>query len=154
MATTPNASGTRRAPAARRERIGPHRSPVTRRREEGAGASSLNLVGGIWLIVSPWILGFADDDPIWSDVAFGGAIALLAFLRIAGAYRESWLSWLNALLGAWVFVTGFWIYDTAAGGWNSVIAGAIVILLGVWSAAASEGQPVTPRAQVPPEDRL
>jgi hypothetical protein len=42
----------------------------------------LNLIAGLWLIVSPWMLGFQDGDAMTIDVAIGIAVAALAAFEI------------------------------------------------------------------------
>jgi hypothetical protein len=121
------------------------RPPTPGWRDQVAAASTLNLIAGIWLIIAPWVLGYSGEDPRWNDVVFGAIVALFALIRISGAYRESWLSWLNALIGVWIFIAAFTIdYSTAAMS-NDIIVGAIVFLLGLWSASASETAPAPRR---------
>jgi hypothetical protein len=42
----------------------------------------LNLVAGLWLIVSPWALDFGDGNAITIDVAIGLTVAVLAAFEI------------------------------------------------------------------------
>jgi hypothetical protein len=42
----------------------------------------LNLIAGLWLIVSPWLLGFQDGDAMIIDVAIGTIVALLAAFEV------------------------------------------------------------------------
>jgi hypothetical protein len=99
-------------------------------------ASGLNVLAGIWLIIAPFVLGYGSGDPIWNDVVFGAIVAFFALIRIAGAYRAEWLSWLNALIGAWVFASAFWLDSSGRAQWNDIILGAIVFVLGLISATA------------------
>ena len=90
---------------------------MTRRRN---GLSGINSVLGIWLIISPFILGFAGNSVAeWNDIASGVAVALLA---LGGA------SWVNVFMGIWLiispFVLGFAGEPTLL--WNNVILGALV----------------------------
>lgn len=104
-------------------------------------ASGLNALAGLWLIVAPWVLGFSADagGGVWNAVIVGVIIAVLAAARFFGAYGAAWMSWVNALLGAWVVISP-WVFGysgNAARLWNSIIVGLLVIVLGVWSASAS-----------------
>jgi hypothetical protein len=106
------------------------RTPVT-------WASGLNIIAGLWLIASPWVLHFSDVSSYRNnDVIFGVVVAALAAIRIAGAHEVSALSWINAVVGIWLFISAF-----ALGGraepmpfWNNIVLGVIVFLLGVTSA--------------------
>ena len=71
-------------------------------------------------------------------MACGIVIGLLAVARATGAFRAVWLSWINALIGAWLFVAAFTIDHSMASGWNDAVVGVVVILLAVGSAAATE----------------
>jgi hypothetical protein len=96
--------------------------------------SGLNLLAGIWLIIAPWVLGYSSSDPRWNDVVFGIIVGVLALVRMSGAYRAEWLSWINALIGVWLFVAAFTIDQTRVAAWNDIILGIIVFLLAVGSA--------------------
>lgn len=122
---------------------GPSRGPAPRDpagrpalQHEVAGAAGLNLLAGIWLIISPWVLGYTSDDATWNPVVFGAIVAVLALVRLAGAYRASWLSWINAAIGVWLFVSAYWLADSATASWNVGVLGVIVFVLGVIGATA------------------
>jgi SPW repeat len=101
-------------------------------------ASGLNVLAGIWLIIAPFVLGYSNGDPYWNDIVFGAIVAVLALAKAAGAYRATWLSWLNVVIGAWIFASAFWLDNTSNAGTNDVILGAIVFILGLVSATASD----------------
>jgi len=42
----------------------------------------LNLVVGLWLIASPWLLGFQDSNAMAVDVSIGAVVAILAALEV------------------------------------------------------------------------
>jgi hypothetical protein len=103
-----------------------------------AAVSGLNVLAGIWLIIAPFVLGYGGGDPYWNDIVFGAITAAIAFARFAGAYRESQLSWTGALIGIWIFVSAFWLDHTGTAGINDIILGAIVFVLAVASATATD----------------
>ena len=43
----------------------------------------LNLVAGLWLVVSPWLFGFQNSDAMTLHVVIGGIVAALASLEVA-----------------------------------------------------------------------
>jgi hypothetical protein len=48
-----------------------------------------NLTVGIWLIISPWILGFTDQPALlWNSVAIGLAVSVLSSLALPIARRR------------------------------------------------------------------
>lgn len=45
----------------------------------------LEVILGIWILISPWILGFSSLAPaLWSSVIGGAAVALLGLWGIFG----------------------------------------------------------------------
>jgi hypothetical protein len=105
------------------------------------GAAGLNVLAGIWLIIAPFVLGYSGGDPYWNDIVFGAIVVALAGTRLLGAYRQAWMSWLNMLIGAWLFASAFWLDQTATAGWNDVILGIIVFALGLIAATATAERP-------------
>jgi hypothetical protein len=103
-----------------------------------AAASGLNVLAGIWLIIAPLLLGYGGGDPYWNDIVFGAITGVIALLRLAGAYRATLLSLINALIGVWIFVSAFWLDDTGTASANDVILGAIVFALALAGATASD----------------
>jgi hypothetical protein len=106
-------------------------------------ASALNILAGIWLIIAPFVLGYSDGDPYWNNIVFGAIVALLAAGRIAGAPRAAALSWINALIGVWLFVSAFWLDNTNPAQTNDVIMGIVVFALAWVSGNATLNAPTT-----------
>ena len=103
-------------------------------------ASGLNIIAGLWLIISSWVLGFSGLMPMRNnDVIFGIVVAILAAIREFGAYDAPWLSWINVLVGIWLFVSAFVFSNVAAPApfWNNIVLGVIVFVLGIISAQAT-----------------
>lgn len=101
-------------------------------------ASSLNVLAGIWLIIAPFVLGYSNGNPYWNDILFGAIVVVLGLVRASGAYRESGLSYLNALVGVWVFASAFWLDTVGSAPVNDVILGIVVFVLALVSATASD----------------
>ena len=112
-------------------------------------ASGLNVLAGLWLIISPWVLHDQTQQAYTNNVILGIVIAVLAAIRAGGAYRATWLSWINLLLGLWVIISP-WVLQFPASQtqafWNNVIVGVIVAILAIWSAVATRSaMPVSQR---------
>ena len=103
-------------------------------------ASGINIIAGIWTIISPWVYGFYNGvGNVWNSVIVGIVIAIFAAIRFFGTAGTVWLSWINALLGIWLILSP-WIYgftDNTGRKWNSVIVGIVVLVLSIWSAVAT-----------------
>jgi len=89
-----------------------------------------NLVLGLWLVLSPWILGFSGtSSATWNAVLLGLAVGLLSLLRLQGG--PLWEEGANVVLGVWLILSP-WIlgFSGEAGAtWNAVIVGLLVGLL-------------------------
>ncbi len=103
-------------------------------------ASGLSVLAGLWLLISPWVLGFSDQQsPLWNAVILGIVIAVLAFIRAGGWYQAVWLAWVNLVLGIWVVISP-WILGFSGQNaplWDAVVVGVIVVILSAWSIWAS-----------------
>jgi hypothetical protein len=121
-----------------REQVVPDAAPAraSSTRERVTTIAGLNVLAGLWLIIAPFVLGYSDGDPIWNDVVFGAVVLVLAGARSLFFPRQVWLSWINALVGAWLFASLFWLDSSATARWNDGIMGVIVFVLAL--AAASE----------------
>jgi predicted DNA repair protein MutK len=101
---------------------------------------TVNFVLGGWLVISPWILGYASQQvPTNNAVIVGGIIAVAA---AAALYAfQVWEEWVNAALAAWLIVSpwvlGFSTVQTAA--WNHYAIGVLVGVLALWSANVEHG---------------
>src|SRR5690242_11083079 len=132
MATDPRFPANR-SPRARR----PEQHPTGRLPSwypDVAAASGINTLIGVWLVLSPWILPYEYSDPWWNPLIFGAVTATLGLLRFTSMYRESSLSLLNALVGAWLFASAFWLSDSTTASWNVGIAGAAIAFFAMMSA--------------------
>jgi len=100
-------------------------------------ASGLNFLTGVYLLISAWAAG-ATSGATANGIIFGIIVAILAATRFTGA-TGPWASWLDALIGVWMIVST-WVFGYTEYGWkwNSIIVGIIMIVLGVWSALATQ----------------
>ncbi len=104
-------------------------------------ASVLNLIAGIWLIISPFVLGQAAVRPDdWSNVIAGLVVLILGWIRAANPARHLQLSWINLIAGIWVFISPFVLgyANNQVLMWNDLILGVIVFVLS-WVSAAQSG---------------
>jgi hypothetical protein len=96
--------------------------------------SAINVVIGIWLVLSPLVLDYEMDDPQIRPIAGGALIATLACLRAARTTRTAALSWANAALGVWLFALPVYAQTTPIVAVNFAICGGLVAILAVMSA--------------------
>ncbi len=96
------------------------------------GIGVVNLVLGIWLIVSPFLFGYT-SGAIANSVILGIIVAVLAIVRLAMP-NQTWASWLNGVAGLWLIVAPFLFgFMDAAVLWNQIIVGVVVAGISFWN---------------------
>ncbi len=98
-------------------------------------ASWINLILGAILFISPWYsVTWFNRTSSWNAWILGICIMLVAIWALASA-APSFVSWINVLLGIWVFIAP-WVLGFAAASnleaWSHWVIGAIVFLLAAW----------------------
>lgn len=91
------------------------------------------LLLGLWLFLSPWVLGYVPGSAIALNANIAGAvIALLAAFDLYKTY--AWAVVINLLVGLWVAVSP-WVAalaDRSVMMTNCIIVGAAVVVLALW----------------------
>ena len=101
-----------------------------------------SLVLGVWLLLSPWALGFTGvDAALWNAVLFGVLIAVMAIMALIDFHE--WEEWADMAIGLWLiaspWVLGFATMVTGAEGGayaatvNVVVVGALTFGMAAWS---------------------
>jgi hypothetical protein len=107
---------------------------------QAVAVDGLVLLTGLFLAVSPWVVGFAGDTPrlAVNNLVLGLAVAVIG-LGLAQAplvmYR---LSWAMVGIGAWTIIAPFATssaYDNTRGVVTNVITGGLTVLLGLCAVA-------------------
>lgn len=110
--------------------IGPHR---LRQHWQDWG----NLVLGLWLFVSPWVLGYAGlRSAAWNSWIMGVVVAAVSVSALI--LFAPWQEWVNVIMGVWLLVApwvmGFAGSENAAALWNHVAGGLLIGGLALWDA--------------------
>ena len=100
--------------------------------------SSLNVLAGLWLIITPFTLSYPDEVMFYLTVAGGIIITLLALARIQQPMENQSLSRLNVFIGLALVVLPFVAGPvTMAETYNNLLIGVLVMIFGSWSAATT-----------------
>lgn len=102
---------------------------VARKTEETA-LDIANIVVGVCLALSPWVLGYAAETAAaWNAWVIGAVVALIAIGALV-AFAE-WEEWVNLVLGVWTFVAPWALGFTAVAAalYTHVIAGLLIAVL-------------------------
>jgi hypothetical protein len=106
---------------------------------------------GIWVFISPWVLGTTTSTPTeWNAWIIGAAIVIVALVVLAtSGYLAEWLS---VALGIWLFISPWALGYTGIrdGSWSAWIFGVVSVTLALWALPRRHGVGQTVR----PADRL
>ncbi|GLI03035.1 SPW repeat protein [Phytohabitans aurantiacus] len=96
----------------------------------------LTLLTGLYLAMSPWVVGFTGDSPSLtaSNLFSGVAVALLALVFASVYGRTHGITWVTAVIGAWTIVAPWLVNGPTPDNSaivSNVIAGALCLLLGL-----------------------
>ncbi len=101
-------------------------------------ASGISFLFGIWLIISPFVVGFSTLSAMamWDAVIVGIIVAILSAIRFFAPANGTALSWINALLGLWMIISPFVLALSGVAGVtvDFVIVGIAFIVFNVWAA--------------------
>ena len=108
-------------------------------RSSNTGVSGLNVLVGIWLIISTFVLAVFHNLHVamWNNVIVGILVVLFGVTRLSDSAPAGW-SWANLILGIWLIISPFVLgFSHVVGAmWHNVIVGIIVGILG-WVRALS-----------------
>ena len=93
---------------------------------------SIELVIGLWLLLSPIALGFF-SDPVASVTTILVATVVFFVSQLGLANQQPWEEWVN-LIAAAVLIVSPWLMGYAsvvAATWNAIICGGLLVLLTV-----------------------
>lgn len=102
-------------------------------------ANGLIFLCGLYLAISPWVVGFHPRRTISvNDLLTGIAVALLA-LGLASAYgRTHGVAWVAPLIGVWTIIAPWVVsphHATTAMIASNVAVGALIVVLGAAASA-------------------
>lgn len=88
------------------------------------------IVLGVWLIASPWTLGYRSALLTWSDMVSG--LLVIALAVIAFRTGRAWAAWANTFVGLWLAFAPlvFWAPDATAYA-NDTLVGMLVTVFAV-----------------------
>ena len=100
---------------------------------------AVNAVLGMWLVLSPWALGFQSETMAMSNAIVIG-VALIAAALGAIFVPRAWEEWTEGALGLWLIVSpwvlGFGTSSTAR--LDAVVIGILVLALSAWTLATDK----------------
>ena len=107
-------------------------------RDQLVAAELTLLAVAAWLIASPLALGYDSDDDAWVPLAGGGALGVLAILRVTGAWRTRALSALSVVVGLALVIAAPLIEAPIGGSLNQGLMGGIAMVLALIGLAGTQ----------------
>lgn len=106
----------------------PSDSPASSRSAPVSFPQIVQILLGLWLVLSPFTVGYESPAVLWNDVIAGGALFALGLLRVMiPAIRVS--RFVDGALGGWLIVAPFLFgYIQPGAFWNSILVGILVLL--------------------------
>lgn len=94
----------------------------------------VNALLGVWVLLSPWALGFQDNRTMMLNAVIVGA-ALVAAALGAIFVPRAWEEWTEGVLGLWLIVSpwGLGFSTHEQGMLNAVVAGLAILVLALWT---------------------
>ena len=99
----------------------------------------LSGLPGVWLLVAPWVLGFAQSTTPTANSTLVG-MALMATALGATFVPRAWEEWTEVALGAWLVISP-WVLGFASlqrPMMNAVVVGIAVLVLALWVLATDK----------------
>ncbi len=109
-----------------------------------------NMILGLWLITSPFALGYRSPALEASDVVSGAMVMVLAILSLSNRpLFKLWAPWANSLVGVWLLFAPLILWaPTAAAYSNDTLVGSLVIVFAIL--IAMPGMRMIPGPDAPP----
>jgi hypothetical protein len=100
---------------------------TARRWKDGA-----NFVLGAWLLVSPWVLGYAGTGAALNAYTMGAAILIVAL--IAAYMPKAWEEIINTLIGVWLVTSPFVLSHVPTKiALHTVLVGILATAFAIWA---------------------
>ncbi len=92
----------------------------------------ITLIIGIWLILSPWFIGYAHMGHAWNSYLFGALVTIFSVFALYD--RKAWEEWINMVIGLWIFISP-WVLGMVSINvmWNHWIVGIMTVLMSALS---------------------
>src|SRR5512138_659331 len=94
----------------------------------------LGIALGMWLLASPWVLGYSGQEAATMNALILGTILVLEETLELGVH-ENVEEWFDVVAGAWLLVSpvvlGFTSHAIATS--NAIVVGALSILVALWA---------------------
>lgn len=110
----------------------------------------INAVLGLWLLASPWVIGYDDGGTaMWNAITAG---VLLAALALGAVFiPRAWEEWAQGGIGAWLIASPWVLAFSEREGpmLTAMWAGIAVVALALWTLLADKERGASQAHQTP-----
>ena len=102
------------------------------------------FLAGVYLAISPWVVGFDNQLPMLFNNLIVGVAAAILGLGVSAAFdRTHRLAWTVPIVGIWAIVSPWVVRNgdlaTSDNQWNNVVTGVVLLLVGLMTAFMARG---------------
>jgi hypothetical protein len=93
----------------------------------------VNALLGAWIVLSPWVVGYADERTAMANALVSGALLVAAAIG-AVVVPKAWEEWVEVAIGVWLMASP-WALGFAghmAAMQNALFCGLAVTVLALW----------------------
>jgi hypothetical protein len=107
------------------------------------------FLAGLYLAISPWVVGFDGQLPLlFNNLIVGVAAGLLGLGLTAAFDRTHRLAWTVPILGIWTIISPWVVRNgdlrTTDTEWNNVVTGAVLLVVGIATFMMARGHSAMP----------
>lgn len=105
----------------------------------------INLILGIWMIISPFLIGYSVSYvPTGNNIVLGVLLIASSWWILAALMQTTGMSWFQVLCGIWLIIAPFVLNYRAMSQAmsNDVIVGIIVLIVGLVETQVGSHRPV------------
>jgi hypothetical protein len=90
-------------------------------------ADGMTFLSGLYLAISPWVVGFTDHSALtMANIFVGVTVALLSIGFMSAFSRTHGIVWVAPILGAWVIVAPWVVADAGTPATSAIVSNVIV----------------------------
>jgi len=95
----------------------------------------INLVLGILVLLSPWVLANVSSGVAWNITITGIVISIVAIIELGMQAKgtANWWPVVNILAGIWLLISTSFVRGDAAMVWSNVVTGILAIVTAIVS---------------------
>jgi hypothetical protein len=97
----------------------------------------ISALAGLWLIISPFVLGLASTSSYWNAIVIGLAVLILGSYQMSQPHL-TWPSWATFIAGLWLVASPYMFNPAETAAYtNAVVSGILVAIVALVAASSN-----------------